>query len=96
MGFSCLENHAVEDRRIKESRIKGSIAVHSDRMIRTTDVNRKQSALYTSPEEKNEEGGLERNREEIFVSCNMLKPSNQCLGVSPFSPLLVFLATEVQ
>lgn len=86
----------MEDRRIKESRIKGSRAVHSDRMIRTTDVNRKQSALYTSPKEKkNEEGGLERNREEIFVSCNMLKPSNQCLGVSPFSPLLVFLASEV-
>lgn len=58
--FFFLENHAVEDRRIK-----GSRAVHSDRMIRTTDVNRKQSALYTSPETSRREGS--RGRDFCFL-----------------------------
>lgn len=88
MSFFCLENHGVEDRRIK-----GSRAVHSDRMIRTTDVNKKSSQHCTLAQKQ--VGGRARE-EEIFVSCNMLKPSNKWLGVSPFSPPLVFLASEVQ
>lgn len=39
-----------------DQRIKGGKAVHTDHMIRSINVNRKQSALYTSPERMRREG----------------------------------------
>jgi len=50
---------------VKDRRIKGSTAVHFDRMIRTTDVNRKQSTFYTSQETKTRE--CARGRDFCFL-----------------------------
>lgn len=74
---------------VLDQRIKGGKAVHTDHMIRSINVNRKQSALYTSPERMRREGTRERET-RFFCFLQHAEAIKSVPRGPPFSPPLSF------